>query len=276
MNTQPISPSGAVVFWSVGPTDRVILNSKLDSLGLPHVQERSDVSALGHAMKDYAEDHRAGPKNRHKVLIRPNKSPKKNGYSAVDERPDEERCHHTHTFTAKVVDGVVIPSEYIEDAYQLQTLYEHHKAILTASAISKALVAILTDLGGICLRPGGSLYWIPPNAVSQWEAVADAIQTSGEGNLVYRLVVQTDPESMRAIRDAIVREVNTEAQTIAAEMAEGLSERGLETRRNRAMALHKRITEYEGHLNATLGDLHETVKRVEEAATLASLQLMNT
>ncbi len=275
MNVQSISPSGAVVYWSVGPTDRVILNSKLDSLGLPHVQERSDASALSHAMKDFAEDHRAGPKSRHKILIRPNKSPKKNGYSAVDEQPDEERCHHTHTFTAKVVDGKVITSEHIEDAYQLQVLFEHHKAILPASAISKALVDILTDLGGICLRPGGSLYWIPGRAVSQWEAVGEAVKTSHEGNEVYRLMMKTDPETMRAVRDAIVREVNAEAQTIATRLAEGLGERGLETSRNRALALHDRITEYEGHLNATLSDLHQTVKNVEAAATLASLQLMN-
>ena len=107
----------------------------------------------------------------------------------------------------------------------------------------------------------------------QRQAVFDRLAVY-EDNLVYRLVVQHDMETMRAVRDAIAREINAEAQGIASDLAEGLNERALETRRQKAVKLHDRISEYEGHLNDTLADLHATVKRVEEAATLATMQLM--
>jgi hypothetical protein len=81
-----------------------------------------------------------------------------------------------------------------------------------------------------------------------------------------------DADAVRAVRDAVVAEVQAEASRIHDEVLSGeLGGRALDTRRSRARELQEKISLYEHLLDVGLEGLHAAVDRADQAAAAAVL-----
>jgi hypothetical protein len=106
--------------------------------------------------------------------------------------------------------------------------------------------------------------------------VAAAAERAADGrpSAVYVLRHRLDADAVRAVRDAVVAEVQAEAGRICAEVAAGdLGGRALETRKQQAADLRDKVLLYEDVLSVGLAGLHAAVDRADQAAATASLLL---
>jgi hypothetical protein len=135
---------------------------------------------------------------------------------------------------------------------------------------------VVEALGGTRLRPGGAVYWVPGPRLDEWAAAGHAAERAAEGrpSAVYVLRHRLDADAVRAVRDAVVGEVQTEAHRICEEVAAGeLGGRALETRKRQAAELRLKVLLYEDLLSVGLAGLHQAVDRADQAAATAALLL---
>ena len=91
---------------------------------------------------------------------------------------------------------------------------------------------------------------------------------------MYVLRHRLDADAVRAVRDAVVAEVQAEADRICEEVAAGdLGGRALETRKKQAADLRQKVLLYEDLLSVGLAGLHQAVDRADQAAATAALLL---
>src|SRR5262249_17333250 len=122
--------------------------------------------------------------------------------------------------------------------------------------------------------PAGGLSWRPARQLDEWPRAVSAVESAAEGkpSTVYVLRHRLDADAVRAVRDAIVAEVQAESARIHDEVVGGeLGSRALETRRSEAGQLRQKIALYEGLLNVGLEGLYHAVDRAAPAAAAAVL-----
>jgi hypothetical protein len=135
-------------------------------------------------------------------------------------------------------------------------------------------VRIVESLGGTRLRPSGAVYWIPGPKLDEWARAAEAVEQSADGrpSAVYLLRHRLDADAVRAVRDAVVTEVQAEANRIQTEVNSGeLGGRALETRKRQAGELRDKVCLYEDILSIALSGLHQAIDEADQAAAMASL-----
>lgn len=260
---------GAVVFWSIAEwTDRTRLAEKLGALELHALvpDPRSATSALRVAL----DETLGGPR----MLIRPLAS--KDGFAVVQEDRGLAANQYQTLFTSRVKGT---PPELTFDpwdsrALQVEGAYRTQLERVSAMQVSAVLVRVVEWLGGTRLRPSGAVYWIPGHRLDDFTHIARAIEDSAEGrpSCVYVLRHQLDADAIRAIRDAVVFEVSSEAIRIREEVISGsLGTRALETRQRQATDLRDKVLMYEELLSVGLDSLHQAVDQADQAAATASL-----
>ena len=281
MNVKTFEVNGAIVFWSVGPTRRDLLRQRLTDLGLERYEpaERTDDSALLNALSDYCRGENARLKREDRDKIVQRRQTRKDGFEIVDVERQKRQNHYTSDFGAKAEDGrVCVDNSYSGLSLQerLQELFDQQKATLTGASVGKALVELLSDLGAVCLRDAGGVYWLSEEALDEWAKAAEAVEESalarGKNQVQMCNLVRND-HSCKAIRDGITQEIQTVAAALAEEITGcTLGEDAMRSRIEQAHKLHDRITAIEESLGETLGNLHAVASTVEQAATLATLQ----
>jgi hypothetical protein len=135
---------------------------------------------------------------------------------------------------------------------------------------------VVDAFGGTRLRPSGAVYWIPGPKLDDWARVGRAVEAAADGgaSAVYLLRHRLDAEAVRAVRDAVVAEVQGEAERIRTEVTGGqLGGRALETRQGQAADLRAKVLLYEDLLNVGLAGLHQAVDAADQAAATAALLL---
>jgi hypothetical protein len=143
---------------------------------------------------------------------------------------------------------------------------------LHTSQVSTALVAVLDALSGTRLRPSGGLYWLPARQLDERQRAVSAVESAAEGKPSAVYVLRHRLDAVRAVRDAIVAEVQAESARIHDEVVGGeLGSRALETRRSEAGQLRQKIALYEGLLNVGLEGLYHAVDRADQAVAAAVL-----
>jgi hypothetical protein len=263
-----IDVGGAVVFWSLSEwTSRDRLKEGFEAAGLAaFVPEPRQPAA---ALRDALEEVLGGPR----MLVRPLQA--RDGFTVVREDRGEHGNSYTQELVARIEeDGALSFTPDDERPGAVRAAYERQRGLLRAARVSGALVAILEALGGTRLRPGGSVYWLPPHRLDDWQQAAQAVEASGEGraNAVYLLRHRMDADAVRAVRDAVVAEVQAEATRIHdAVMTGELGGRGLQTRRARASQLREKINLYEHLLDVGLEGLRAAVDQADQAAAAAVL-----
>ena len=118
------------------------------------------------------------------------------------------------------------------------------------------------------------MYWVPGPKLDEWARAAAAVEQAADGrpSAVYVLRHRLDADAVRAVRDAVVAEVQAEATRIRAEVESGeLGGRALETRRRQVVELRHKVNLYEDILSVALTGLHDAVDEADQAAATAAL-----
>lgn len=158
-----------------------------------------------------------------------------------------------------------------EAASKIVGMYNRFLGLVRYSQVTQAMNGILAALGGITLRPRGSVYWLPGHQVETWAKVCHAVEGAGD-NRCYLIRHAMDQDALRAVRDAIIAEVQAEATRIQEEVGSGeLGDRAIEHRKDQALALRDKIKLYEETLNVALTELHQAVDGAESAAMVAAM-----
>jgi hypothetical protein len=270
MVERDLAAGGAVTFWTLAEaTDRPRLERAFAALGLQAFVP--DPRPAPACLRDALEDVFGGPR----VLVRPLAT--RDGFAVVNEDRGAADNAYTTRLVARVRDGQA-PSfdPWTLDTPRVVEAYDRHVGRVPGHQLSAALVKVVEHLGGTRLRPGGAIYWVPGHRVEDWARIAEAAERAADGrpSAVYVLRHRLDADAVRAVRDAVVAEVQAEAIRICAEVAAGdLGGRALETRKQQAADLREKVLLYEDVLSVGLAGLHTAVDRADQAAATASLLL---
>ena len=263
---------GAVVFWTASEfTDRDKLKAGLVLLGLD--QFVPDPRPPASVLKDALEETLGGSR----VLVRPLAD--RDGFTVVKEERGKNANYYATELIARVrnPDLPTIEYEPVDDrAVQVNRAFRRHSGRIPGMQLSACLVKIVEFLGGTRLRPTGAVYWIPGPKLDEWALAAQAVEAASDGkpSAVYLLRHRLDGDAVRAIRDAVVAEVQAASVRIAEEVTTGdLRSRALETRRQQARELRDKVLLYEDLLSVGLAGLHRAIDVADQAAATASLLL---
>ena len=261
---------GAVTFWALADwSDRARLRAEFAALGLDAFAP--DPRPAPACLRDALEDALGGPR----VLVRPLAS--RDGFAVVREDRGVAANRYATLLTASVREGHdPVFDPWSADAGRVAEAYRRQLGRVPAGQLSAALVRVVEALGGTRLRPGGAVYWVPGPRLDEWAAAGRAAEQAAEGrpSAVYVLRHRLDADAVRAVRDAVVTEVQAEAHRICDEVAGGdLGGRALETRKKQAADLRQKVLLYEDLLSLGLAGLHQAVDRADQAAATAALLL---
>ena len=262
---------GAVVYWTLSEfTLRERLADGLGDAGFGDLApDRRPATA---ALKAALDQTLGGSR----ILIRPLQS--RDGFAVVEERRGQNENLYFQTLSARVQgEGLLARLVFTpqdERSLAVQQAFDLHQGLIAAHQVSECLVRIVERLGGTRLRPSGGFYWLPEGKLGPWQEVSSAVEKAafGRPHACYVLRVAMDADAVRAVRDAIVAEVMTEACRIREEVLSGaLKERALESRRLEAVDLRDKVALYEQLLDTGLASLRQAIDAAEEAAAAAAL-----
>jgi len=263
---------GAVVFWTASEcTNRDKLRIGLQAIQL--AQFVPDPRPPASVLKDALEETLGGAR----ILVRPLAD--RDGFTVIKEERGQNANYYATELIARVRNPNVPTIEY--DPYDARAIrvnesFQRHSSTIPATQLSACLVKIVDALGGTRLRPTGAVYWIPQHKLDEWSLVAQAVESASEGkpSAVYLLRHRLDSEAIRAIRDAVICEVQAATTRMADEIAIGdLGSRALETRKVLAQELREKVLLYEDLLSVGLTELHRAIDQADQAAATASLLL---
>jgi hypothetical protein len=211
-----------------------------------------------------------------RILVRPLAT--KDGFAVVREDRGPATNLYRTELTARIKGDPPAPAFDPWDgrAADVEEAYRRQVGRVPAAQLSAALVRVVEAFGGTRLRPGGAVYWLPGNRIADWVEVAGAVERAADGrpSAVYLLRHKLDADAVRAVRDAVVTEVQAEATRICNEVAAGdLGGRALETRKKQAAELREKVLLYEDLLSLGLSGLHQAVDRADQAAATAAILL---
>lgn len=265
-----IKVDGSVAFWSLAEkTDRDQLQSGLQTIGLEKLMppKRPNPAIL----RDALQQSCGGPR----TLIRPLGD--RLGFAVVDELRGESSNGYQERFTVKARDlsgrmGTEFNGNYSADYNKVQLACAEWHGIASADQVANVLVKAVSLMNGIALRPSGAIYWIPGAAVQQWTALGKVIETAGIGSKVYRISHDFDDEAVKAVRDAIIHEVESETKRIESDILSGeLGTRALESRDAEAQAMRDKVLVYQSLLSSGLGKLTEQLDALEQSIATATM-----
>jgi hypothetical protein len=266
-----ISVSGATIFWSIGArSNHKVIKDGLLELG--HAKYVPEPRTPPAALKDALSEVYTLPTQ----LIRPLKA--KDGFTVVEEQRGEDTNGYATLVTAKIDKDLRIHCDPYssELSGDLVNRFNNHLGLLRPANVSACLVNLLDSMGATRLRPGGALYWLPDRCLYEWGQIVEVFERSGVNctNSVYLLRNSMDADTIRAVRDAIITEVQNEAARIDREVKCGdLGERALETRQQQAEELAQKVRMYERILGEGLGNLITAAEKALSAASVAALTL---
>lgn len=270
--SQSLQVGGAMVFWNCGRfVQRVPLLDGLARVGFNKFAPgpRTAVASLRSALEEVF------PSKSHRI----ESLTKKDSFEVIEIDRGETRNEYRHRYWVGIDKDAQIdcrPFSY-DTAEQIAKAYNKHRGLVTANEVTSCLLAIVAKLDGSChLRPKGHVYWLPAQALATWREIAyevEACPTQGEANRMTIMSHAWGPDEVRAVRDAITREVETESARLHSEILgeNALGEKALEHRKEQALALRRKVMLYEGLLDTGLGSLRASLDQVEEAACAATL-----
>ena len=146
------------------------------------------------------------------------------------------------------------------------------------ATVSKALVNALCDssMGGIALRRAGGVYWLPAGSDGRWRTLAAAIEAASGTGLAkcWSITTTGDAESVRAVADAFVREMEREIKETEDMFLAGAEPKALKKRAESMMSLQDLADLYESVLDTSLSAIRERLDdvrvRAAQTATLAA------
>lgn len=269
MTSNSLKVGGVVTFWSLCEgTSLKALAAGFDALGMAkYVPEPpTDRACLRAALEAAFPRH----------LIRP--LARRDGFTVVHERRGESRNEYDHHVTYTLgADGAPVPGGDDADQAAVFEAFFAAKGRLDSAAVTGALTAVLAGMSGARLRPRGGIYWLSEGSVSRWSQVAGVVEGAAVTgtNAVYQIRHQMDADAVRAVRDAVIGEIETDLAKLDQEIMSGeLGSRALGNRELLCSEMRDKVRLYESLLSTGLASLHEALDKAElsmaQAAMLAA------
>jgi len=272
----PLNVNGAVVFWSVKKTEHDLICAGLSELDLHDFapDPRTTVPIL----KDALAETFSGGQYKIDTLD------SKDGYSITQVTKGEGSTPPSFKPIGNVTVSEAGTITFFSDiiTYDEETLirerFEKFSGQITAGQVTNCLIKILTRFGGITLRPSGAVYWLPVEALPEWERVVDVIEKSaveGQTSMVHVMKVTFDESSVRAVGEGLVDEVTTEADELITKITkENVKDATLKRTLARAEVLRLKVTQYEQALGKSLTGLHSKLEEITVAETQGNLMAL--
>lgn len=266
---------GAVVFWRLASrSDRQRLFDALASHGLDRFcpEPRTPASALKEAVSTYSSECHGH------AMVRGLKNSEKNGFLVVHEQIGDSDNTYRKLFSVKVNDSGFLETQSLDvrpDIARIEELYNANRRVVTSAAVAGLLVDLVEHYRGTPLRPNGGFYWIESGVLPDFVAVAGSIEQCAvdDTSAVHFLKTAVDNLSVRALKDAIVAEVQAKAREIEDAATEGtLKSRGFKIKQSQAQSLHERVSYFENLLGEALSELHEVADNCEKQVVENALQ----
>lgn len=223
------------------------------------------------ALKDALEEH-FGTKNHRVEWLDAT-----NAYEVVKIERGAHRnsYHHLHRFQIDDQGQVRLdPFDYDLGAAIIEK-YNKHRALVRATAVTSALKKIAISLDAT--SPHDGAWWIHNSRVAAWRSAVHAVEQAaaiGNQTRVYIFNHKIGPDELRAVKDAITREVQYEAGLIHKDILEGdLKGRALKSRREDCEELRRKVQLFEHVLQTNLGELKVLADKADEAAVAAEILL---
>lgn len=287
--------SGAVTFWTLPERlDHGVLKAGLVAAGFggSAPEPSSGVPALKRALMRVAAGRRR--------LVRPLPCSKDGdfathnarGYSVVDETVLGERTLPDGTKTTELAHAesycvVLLPGgeslvfdRESPEADSVRKAFAEESGVVTDVQVSSALVGVLWRLRAISLRPTGGVYYLPQNGLVAWanvsKAVVEAADAAGTNPArIYQVRTQIDDEAVRAVADAVTRELDQAAAAIEAALSDSdhpLGRRALDTKAEDAAALAEKAKFYETLLGTVINKAALVRVDAEVNAVMAAME----
>jgi hypothetical protein len=259
--------SGVVIYWSTSMTSLSKMRSAclavdpaldkwIPETNTPYASLRE---ALGHVFPG--------------MLVR---KLKVEGFAVVDEKRGDVANDYGAVASAWITDddgnfetSAMTPEQQVA----LRNAYRVQRDVLQPGDVGVFLSRVISDhLDGTMLRPrSGGVYWLPQERADKWQAIADAVESAGKST-VYCLRHHMDEAAIRAVRDAIVYEVTSEAERINEQILSGkLGDRALASREKDAQQLIGKVQRYESLLDIGLDGVRKALGEVKDAAAAAAI-----
>ena len=277
-----VKQNGVIVWWSLTDGTNVnLLREGFEDLDLGHLVP--EVSENSQALKRSLRTHFPGRDK----LIRPIRGAC--GFAVVQEDDSGKEMEYDEVLrvvVANISNAVPDAAEHVRHQVVTNPLdhpfrsaihesYLFEKELIPAASLGKVLVQACREISGIPLRPRGGMYWIPKASVESWDKIVAVVENANRGNKTWKMKTSTDPESIQAVCDSLMIQVENQLATMEEELQGGeLGKRALETREQAAKNLDSLCKTYEGILSLTLEDLRGRVQSVETAACNAILDAM--
>ena len=269
MTRKQINATGVVTYWNTTETRLNKLRNTLVALDAAlekYVPEASTpMSALRLALEKTFPGH----------LVR---RLEVEGFEVVKEIRGEKQNRYVNVAAAwfDEDDNINVEKCDRETERSIHGNYSGQRGILQPVHVGTMLARILAEhLGGTMLRPKtGGIYWLSEDKSAEWEAIGKAVEEAsvGGGSAIYMLTHQMDEAAVRAVRDAVVHEVTSEAERIKAEVEEGdLGAKALSAREQQAAALIAKVQRYESILDVALAGVRKSLGTVKAAAASAAV-----
>ena len=288
--TKTIEQSGdiGIALWVTGDTNRRHIESVLTPGGWAHhIPKLDHLLALRESGKEMI-DH-LGLKIAGEPIVPNNLDRKSVGVEFVRKIPGMKRNQHISVFSIAVVErgpGDFVATILDVNAAQAPTLavglqaaddlidrlYQNRCSTLEATQLTTTLRdIILHSFHGTRLKGNGGCYFIPPQFLREYEAIARGIEASPTSAKFTLFEFKLAPNStgFRAIMDGISDEINSGVEAITAELGSmnstGVKMRrdGIESRLSRLTGFCDKVRFYEALLGQTMPSLHTAIEAAE-------------
>jgi len=270
-STTDVPFSGATVYYSAAVVkDRVALATIVEGVNSAWKNLIPDLTDWPEAVKRALTSLYAG----RRCMIRP--LGKGTGYAVVKEEVSDSSLDLSWDQDFNVLlypagcGGGVMPHGIPTIQYQ-EVVAESNKfrnAILPG-AISNMLSQIVRSLGGVVLRSGGGVFWLPKASLNTWQKLAAGLAHLGIKCYTQRTMI--DEDATASVLDAIRTDVakalvgmKKNLEEIASDPKKKLTDKMLAARRAEIKALVLRMSQYQADLGTMAQDALDAAAHADQ------------
>lgn len=264
---ETVKINGAIVLWSLAShTNRENLETRLNDAGFTvRLPQRRSQSVLREALQEVFPG----------TLVRETKT--RGELEVLEEQKGSNgRNHYIHLRSA-LIDGNNQVQSDITSRHMLRRLQEKiawFNNQLTSYEVSRAIVSVISSLGGTPLRDGGAVYWLDSTQLPQWTTLKQIVEsTASRGtSCLYSVLTRGDEDTIRCISDAVTKDIESVADMIEVDLLdEEVSETIVRNRKKTLDALRSKMQAYEQSLDTSLTRVQEVLNHVSTTAAAAEL-----
>lgn len=268
MQAATVNASGAFVFWTCATwSNQAKLAEGMQAIGMGGFAPKPMAREV--ALREALEVVMDG-KGR---MVRP--LAEANGFCVIEEEKGTDANNYVQVLMAKIDGPRITLKPFDQDqANKIADAFKAHLGYVPGHQVGHALVSIVKRFSGIAIRQTGGLYWLPIKHAEAWRKIADAVEMASAigQSKVYLATMAVNADSIRVVRDAIKREILAESERILTDLKGDLGQKAIDGRLRYVKDLEAKVTEYEGIVGESLGDLREALGKCSHAVGLGAFR----